>query len=281
MLLWTLQPLATIALRSDIISPCEEALLRVAMALHVDKQPEVATVQSVICSSGTYWFSVTSDTLHWRKMASVCLSCWRKVTRLRPNQPDQSPCTTWACESSSLLSSLWVSTCCFMQCLFLPLCKTDFWIAHVDYYFCSRYWVWRRVLCQKLGGWPGKRWDEWIPISQSPLQRVYWKWKLLTLDPETDQCLCAAALSSCAHVKELIRTKQGQFTLEEHALHEEQWTLEHIVRSLQPCSESEQVGEPCAKPAETETWRTQVKVTSWTYCSMIHFPVKRISYINV
>ncbi|XP_031179817.1 probable tRNA pseudouridine synthase 1 [Sander lucioperca] len=47
------------------------------------------------------------------------------------------------------------------------------------------------------------------------------------------------ALSSCAHVKELIRTKQGQFTLEEHALPEEQWTLEHILRSLQPCSDSE------------------------------------------
>ncbi|XP_059180424.1 probable tRNA pseudouridine synthase 1 [Centropristis striata] len=48
------------------------------------------------------------------------------------------------------------------------------------------------------------------------------------------------ALSSCAHVKELTRTKQGQFTLEEHALQEEQWTLEHILSSLQPCSESEQ-----------------------------------------
>ncbi|AWP17178.1 putative tRNA pseudouridine synthase 1 isoform 2 [Scophthalmus maximus] len=47
------------------------------------------------------------------------------------------------------------------------------------------------------------------------------------------------ALSSCAHVKELVRTKQGQFTLEEHALHEGQWTLEHVLRSLQPCSESE------------------------------------------
>uniref|UniRef100_A0A3Q0R195 tRNA pseudouridine(55) synthase n=1 Tax=Amphilophus citrinellus TaxID=61819 RepID=A0A3Q0R195_AMPCI len=48
------------------------------------------------------------------------------------------------------------------------------------------------------------------------------------------------ALSSCAHVKELIRTKQGPFTLQEHALHEEQWTLEHILRSLQTCSEGEQ-----------------------------------------
>lgn len=47
--------------------------------------------------------------------------------------------------------------------------------------------------------------------------------------------ISAAALSSCAHVKELIRTKQGQFTLEEHALREEQWTLEHIVRTMQPC----------------------------------------------
>ncbi|KAM3592785.1 uncharacterized protein V6R79_025008 [Siganus canaliculatus] len=48
------------------------------------------------------------------------------------------------------------------------------------------------------------------------------------------------ALSSCAHVKELIRTKQGPFNLEEHALHEEQWTLAHILQSLQPCPESEQ-----------------------------------------
>lgn len=48
------------------------------------------------------------------------------------------------------------------------------------------------------------------------------------------------ALSSCAHVKELTRTKQGPFTLQEHALHEEQWTLEHILRSLQTCSEGEQ-----------------------------------------
>ncbi|XP_061912359.1 probable tRNA pseudouridine synthase 1 [Entelurus aequoreus] len=43
------------------------------------------------------------------------------------------------------------------------------------------------------------------------------------------------ALSSCAHVKELIRTKQGQFTLEDHALQEEHWTLEHILKSLHLC----------------------------------------------
>ncbi|KAA8581162.1 hypothetical protein FQN60_002743 [Etheostoma spectabile] len=54
--------------------------------------------------------------------------------------------------------------------------------------------------------------------------------------------LFTLALSSCAHVKDLIRTKQGQFTLEEHALPEEQWTLEHILRSLQPCSDAELPG---------------------------------------
>ncbi|KAM9774346.1 probable tRNA pseudouridine synthase 1 [Syngnathus typhle] len=48
------------------------------------------------------------------------------------------------------------------------------------------------------------------------------------------------ALLSCAHVKELVRTKQGQFTLEQHALHEEHWTLEHILKSLQACPDEEQ-----------------------------------------
>ncbi|XP_069564912.1 pseudouridylate synthase TRUB1 [Brachyistius frenatus] len=47
------------------------------------------------------------------------------------------------------------------------------------------------------------------------------------------------ALSSCAHVKDLTRTKQGPFTLQEHTLHEERWTLEHILRALQPCSDGE------------------------------------------
>ncbi|KAM6898222.1 pseudouridylate synthase TRUB1 [Lycodopsis pacificus] len=60
------------------------------------------------------------------------------------------------------------------------------------------------------------------------------------------------ALSSCAHVKELTRTKQGQFTLEEHALHEDQWTLEHVLRSLQPCSEPEQAVRR-ADPPEADT----------------------------
>ncbi|KAM6951118.1 pseudouridylate synthase TRUB1 [Aplochiton taeniatus] len=43
------------------------------------------------------------------------------------------------------------------------------------------------------------------------------------------------ALSSCAHVKELTRTKQGQFTLDEHTLQEEHWNLEHVVQALQSC----------------------------------------------
>uniref|UniRef100_UPI0037E7C374 pseudouridylate synthase TRUB1 n=1 Tax=Semicossyphus pulcher TaxID=241346 RepID=UPI0037E7C374 len=60
------------------------------------------------------------------------------------------------------------------------------------------------------------------------------------------------ALSSCAHVKELTRTKQGQFTLEEHVLHEEQWTLEHILRTLQPCTEAESGGN-CTKPPKADT----------------------------
>lgn len=61
--------------------------------------------------------------------------------------------------------------------------------------------------------------------------------------------VCSAALSSCAHVKELIRTKQDRFTLEQHALHQEHWTLEHITRSLQLCSEPDD-GCALAKLAE-------------------------------
>ncbi|XP_053496613.1 probable tRNA pseudouridine synthase 1 isoform X1 [Ictalurus furcatus] len=44
------------------------------------------------------------------------------------------------------------------------------------------------------------------------------------------------ALSSCAHVRELTRTKQGQFTLQEHVLREERWTFQDISEVLQPCS---------------------------------------------
>lgn len=55
-----------------------------------------------------------------------------------------------------------------------------------------------------------------------------------------DLCLFSTALSSCAHMKSLVRTKQSQFTLEEHTLHEEQWTLENVMRTLQPCPDTEQ-----------------------------------------
>lgn len=49
-------------------------------------------------------------------------------------------------------------------------------------------------------------------------------------------CLLSTALSSCAHVRELTRTKQGQFTLQEHVLREERWTFKDISEVLQPCS---------------------------------------------
>ncbi|XP_076855372.1 pseudouridylate synthase TRUB1 [Brachyhypopomus gauderio] len=45
------------------------------------------------------------------------------------------------------------------------------------------------------------------------------------------------ALSSCAHVCELTRTKQGQFSLKEHVLLDERWTIQDISQSLQPCPE--------------------------------------------
>ncbi|OBS70765.1 hypothetical protein A6R68_00698 [Neotoma lepida] len=43
-------------------------------------------------------------------------------------------------------------------------------------------------------------------------------------------------LSSCANVLELTRTKQGPFTLEEHALPEDRWTIDDIARSLEHCT---------------------------------------------
>ncbi|XP_004428159.1 PREDICTED: probable tRNA pseudouridine synthase 1 [Ceratotherium simum simum] len=43
-------------------------------------------------------------------------------------------------------------------------------------------------------------------------------------------------LSSCANVLELTRTKQGPFTLEEHALPEDKWTIDDIAQSLEYCS---------------------------------------------
>ncbi|XP_023571417.1 probable tRNA pseudouridine synthase 1 isoform X4 [Octodon degus] len=43
-------------------------------------------------------------------------------------------------------------------------------------------------------------------------------------------------LSSCASVLELTRTKQGPFTLEEHALPEDKWTIDDIAQCLERCS---------------------------------------------
>lgn len=43
-------------------------------------------------------------------------------------------------------------------------------------------------------------------------------------------------LSSCANVLELTRTKQGPFTLDEHALPEDKWTIDDIAQSLEHCS---------------------------------------------
>ncbi|XP_045147463.1 probable tRNA pseudouridine synthase 1 [Echinops telfairi] len=43
-------------------------------------------------------------------------------------------------------------------------------------------------------------------------------------------------LSSCANVLELTRTKQGPFTLDDHALPEEKWTIDDIARALELCA---------------------------------------------
>ncbi|XP_067156391.1 pseudouridylate synthase TRUB1 isoform X4 [Apteryx mantelli] len=58
-------------------------------------------------------------------------------------------------------------------------------------------------------------------------------------------------LSTCASVQELTRTKQGPFTLEEHALYEDKWTIDEIARSLERCT-SLLPGEPSHKKFKTE-----------------------------
>ncbi|XP_074855182.1 pseudouridylate synthase TRUB1 [Carettochelys insculpta] len=58
-------------------------------------------------------------------------------------------------------------------------------------------------------------------------------------------------LSSCASVKELTRTKHGPFTLEEHALHEDKWTIDEIAQSLEHCMSLVAV-EPSLKKLKTE-----------------------------
>ncbi|XP_033881302.2 pseudouridylate synthase TRUB1 [Acipenser ruthenus] len=54
-------------------------------------------------------------------------------------------------------------------------------------------------------------------------------------------------LSTCAHVKDLIRTKQGPFTLQEHVLHEDKWTIDAIAQSIQDCM--------CLFPTEPDSKR--------------------------
>ncbi|XP_062831746.1 pseudouridylate synthase TRUB1 isoform X1 [Anolis carolinensis] len=58
-------------------------------------------------------------------------------------------------------------------------------------------------------------------------------------------------LSSCATVQELTRTKQGPFTLEEHALSEDKWTIGEIGQSLERCMLLLQE-EPSRKKLKTE-----------------------------
>lgn len=61
----------------------------------------------------------------------------------------------------------------------------------------------------------------------------------------------AAELSTCATVQELTRTKQGPFTLEEHALQEDKWTIDEIAQSLELCT-ALLLGEPARKKLKTE-----------------------------
>ncbi|KAG5855140.1 probable tRNA pseudouridine synthase 1 [Anguilla rostrata] len=60
-------------------------------------------------------------------------------------------------------------------------------------------------------------------------------------------------LASCAHVKELVRTKQGQFTLEDHTLREESWTIDDIARSLQVCDDQSKPSSAMDTPARSES----------------------------
>ncbi|XP_069834917.1 pseudouridylate synthase TRUB1 [Dendropsophus ebraccatus] len=59
------------------------------------------------------------------------------------------------------------------------------------------------------------------------------------------------ALSSCAHVKELIRTKQGPFTLDDDVLREDRWDIEHVARALQTYTPPEEQASKRLKTEET------------------------------
>ncbi|XP_043911832.1 probable tRNA pseudouridine synthase 1 [Protopterus annectens] len=58
-------------------------------------------------------------------------------------------------------------------------------------------------------------------------------------------------LSCCAHVKELTRTKHGPFTLQEHILKEEQWTIDEIANSIEQCLQF-LPAEPSCKKLKTD-----------------------------
>uniref|UniRef100_G3TF65 Pseudouridylate synthase TRUB1 n=1 Tax=Loxodonta africana TaxID=9785 RepID=G3TF65_LOXAF len=68
-------------------------------------------------------------------------------------------------------------------------------------------------------------------------------------------------LSSCANVLELTRTKQGPFTLEDHALPEEKWTIDDIAQALELCSSllPEETGLKKPKPEEPKEEKEESK----------------------
>nr|XP_033799562.1 probable tRNA pseudouridine synthase 1 isoform X2 [Geotrypetes seraphini] len=79
---------------------------------------------------------------------------------------------------------------------------------------------------------PVKVYGLWITAFQPPL---------FTLDVECGGGFYVRSLvsdigrelSSCAYVKELTRTKQGPFTLKDHALREECWTIDGVSQALE------------------------------------------------
>ncbi|XP_069467997.1 pseudouridylate synthase TRUB1 [Ambystoma mexicanum] len=67
-------------------------------------------------------------------------------------------------------------------------------------------------------------------------------------------------LSSCASVKDLTRTKQGQFT-EEDAVPEENWTIDGIARVLEETTLPASTTEPSTKRFKTQDSNTAVAET--------------------
>uniref|UniRef100_A0A8D0G734 Pseudouridylate synthase TRUB1 n=1 Tax=Sphenodon punctatus TaxID=8508 RepID=A0A8D0G734_SPHPU len=97
------------------------------------------------------------------------------------------------------------------------------------------------------------------PVTVYGLSLQHFQLPLFTLDVECGGGFYVRSLvsdigkelSSCAKVQELTRTKQGAFTLEEHALHEDKWTIDEIAQSLEPCV-SLIPTEPSLKKLKTE-----------------------------